>query len=199
MKTYAHAPDRRAAFSLTELITSLAVFSLVSIAVVYSHIMGLKMYNITATKLSASSAARMAVSRIRDEMRAGHGFDVGTGTASTFTNLPSSTPRQGNALQIYPFAQNKTNFIRYFRDAGDNKIKRVVSGNNRVEVIAPYVNNPLVFFAEDYAGNILTNDNNNRIIRVTMQFYQWEFPVATVGAFYDYYRLDTRITKRARD
>ena len=61
-----------------------------------------------------------------------------------------------------------------------------------------YVTNDIAFRAEDFRGQVLTNNQNNRVIRMILEFYQWEFPVATVGTngLYDYYRLQTRITRR---
>ena len=65
----------------------------------------------------------------------------------------------------------------------------------------PFVTNYFVFDAEDYLGNVLTNNSNNRIIHMTLQFSQWEYPVAGVGngAMYDYYQLHTKVTRRAID
>jgi len=36
------------------------------------------------------------------------------------------------------------------------------------------------------------------VIRMMLEFYQWEYPLAAAGqgAMYDYYRLQTRITRR---
>ena len=45
--------------------------------------------------------------------------------------------------------------------------------------------------------NALTNDLNNRIIKMTLDFCQWELPSAQVpGGYFDYYRLQTRMTRR---
>ena len=65
----------------------------------------------------------------------------------------------------------------------------------------PFMTNYFVFDAEDYLGNVLTNNSNNRIIHMTLQFSQWEYPVAGVGkgAMYDYYQLHTKVTRRAID
>ena len=74
----------------------------------------------------------------------------------------------------------------------------MTSSNSQVQVLAPYLTNQIAFIAEDFAGNTLTNDQNNRVIRMELDFYQWEFPVARVGvgAYYDYYHLQTRMTRR---
>jgi hypothetical protein len=155
------------------------------------------MFNITATKLSASAGARAALNRMRDEIRSGKTLYVGMGNSTGFTNTAANTPCQGNALQIYPTTATNV-FVRYYLDAPAQKLKRVANGGSKAETISSYITNQVAFYAEDYAGNILTNEQNNRVIRLSLEFYQWEFPVAQakVGAFYDYYHLQTRIARR---
>jgi hypothetical protein len=64
--------------------------------------------------------------------------------------------------------------------------------------VAPYITNQLVFQAEDFQGNVATNYVNNRIIRLTLEFYQWEWPLAQAGSgsMYDFYQLQTRMARR---
>ena len=47
------SPAGQAAFTLAEIMTAVGLFSLVVIGVVYSQLFGMRMLNITATKLSA--------------------------------------------------------------------------------------------------------------------------------------------------
>lgn len=187
----------KAGFTLTEIMTAMAVFSLVTVALLSSHLLGLRMFNITATKLSASAGARAALNQMRDEIRSGKTLYVGMGNSTGFTNTAANSPCQGNALQIYPTTATNV-FVRYYLDTTAQKLKRVANGNSKAETISSYITNQVAFYAEDYAGNILTNEQNNRVIRLSLEFYQWEFPVAQVkaGAFYDYYHLQTRIARR---
>lgn len=187
----------KAGFTLAEMMSALAIFSLVIAAVIYSHLLGLRMFNITATKLGASQGARAALNQIRNDIRSAKALYVGNGNSTGFTNIPAGTPREGNALQIYPTTSTNI-YVRYYLDLTDQKFKRCSSLSPLVEVMAPYVTNQIVFRAEDYAGNKLNTDQNNRVIQMNLEFYQWEFPVAQAGAgaFYDYYRLQTRMTRR---
>jgi len=189
--------SRQGGFTLAEIMTATGLFSLVVVAVVYSHLLGLKMFNITATRLSATFGARAALNSVRDDIRSGKTLYVGSGNSAGFTNVAGNGPQQGNALQIYPTAATNV-FVRYYLDPAAQQLKRVTSGGGGAQVIASYITNQLAFYAEDYAGNTLTNDQNNRVIRLYLEFYQWEFPVAGAGpgAFYDYYRLQTRATRR---
>ena len=188
----------RRGFTLSEIMTALGLFGLVVIGLVYSQLLGMRMFNMTATRLAASDSARKVLDLLRDDVRAGKILNVGTGDAEHFTNCLANAPRRGNALQINPSTDTNT-YIRYYLDSRSHSLKRVSSDTPGIRVLAPYLTNRIAFIAEDYAGNILTNDQNNRVIKLTLDYYQWEFPVAQVGsgAFYDYYHLQTRIARRA--
>jgi hypothetical protein len=136
--------------------------------------------------------------RVRDEIRSGKILCVGNGDGDTFTPIAADSPHVGNALQIYRTVDTNT-YVRYYLDAADQSLKRKASGNGEVQEIASYITNQLVFRAEDHLGHTLTSDQNNRVIKMTLEFYQWEFPVTRAGgsSYYDHYRLQTRITRRA--
>ena len=188
---------RPAAFTLAEIMTVVGLFSLVAIGVVYSQLFGMKMFNITATRLSASDNARKVLNCVRDDIRSGKVLYVGNGDSTHFTNIALNGLRQGNALQIYPTTATNV-FIRYYLDTVKQCLRRTTNGSAQPQVLAPYLTNRIAFIAEDYAGHTVTNDQNNRVIRMVLDFYQWEFPVAQAGAgaFYDHDHLQTRMTRR---
>ena len=191
------SPASRSAFTLGELMTALGLFSLVVIGVVYSQLFGMRMFNVTSTRVAASDNARKVLNRVRDDVRSGKLLYVGNGGSAGFTNIPQNGLRQGNALQIYPTTASNV-FVRYYLDVATQSLKRTTSGTGQVQVLAPYLTNQIAFVAEDFGGHTLTNDQNNRVIKMVLDFYQWEFPVAQAGAgaFYDYYHLQTRLTRR---
>lgn len=186
------------AFTLTELVVTMAIVLLVLAGATASHLFGARLYQITKVKLGANDDARRALSTLIEEVRSAKIVKVGTGDASSFAEIPLDTPQQGTALQIY--ATTNTNvFIRYFWDAEDQSLKRTTSDDaGAVTVVANYVSNNLVFSAEDHLGHVLTNNQNNRVIGLLLQFYQIEYPVVSIGPGqpYDYYQLRTRITRR---
>jgi hypothetical protein len=194
------SPTGRSAFTLAEIMTALGLFSLVVIGVVYSQLFGMRTFNVTSTRVSASDNARKVLNGVRDDVRSGKILYVGNGGSAGFTNIALNGLRQGNALQIYPTTATNV-FIRYYLDPASQSLKRTASGTGQVQVLAPYLTNQIAFIAEDFAGHTLTNDQNNRVIRMVLDFHQWEFPVAQVGvgAFYESYRLQTRITRRTID
>jgi prepilin-type N-terminal cleavage/methylation domain-containing protein len=194
--------DRRpagahAAFTLPEIMIVMAVFSLLVIALITCQLFGMRLERVSETKFAATAAGRKALNQVRNEIRQGKVLMIGTGDDAVFTRIADNAPQVGNALQIYP-TTNTASYIRYYLDAGDNSLKRVTSLNSQPEVVAGFITNHLIFQAEDFLGNVLTNEQNNRVIRLTMEFYRWEYPIATVGngGMYDYYRLQTRITRR---
>ena len=62
---------RTPAFTLTEILIASALFGLVIVGVVYTHVFGLKMATLTNSKLAATEGARKALDRVRDEIRSG--------------------------------------------------------------------------------------------------------------------------------
>lgn len=188
---------RCAAFTLVEAMMAAGLFALVILGSLYLHLMGLKMSTVTQAKLKATHTARAALNQPRDEIRSATTLCVGLGDKNGFTNILQNGLRQGNALQIYP-TSNTNNYIRYYLDGTDKTLKRLVSGASP-QTVAYYITNQVGFAAEDYAGNVLTNDQNVRVIRMNLEFSQWEFDAvnANGGSFYDYYRIQTRTTRRA--
>lgn len=179
---------------------TMAIFSLVVIAGLYSHLLGLKMNKFMEAKLLATRNARGALNRTREEIRSAHSVYVGYGGPLGFTNALDNFAQQGNSVQLYP--TNLTNtYVRFYVDTSKLTLNRleVTGGRTNIQVLASDVTNQIPFHVEDYAGNLLTNSQNNRVICMTFEFYQFEFAVLQPGKrnFYDYYRLQTKVARRS--
>jgi prepilin-type N-terminal cleavage/methylation domain-containing protein len=186
------------AFTLPEMMITLSIFSLLVIAGLYSHLLGLKMNTFMEAKLKATHKARAALNQTRDEVRSAQAVYVGWGGRSGFTNIADGSNQVGNALQIYPTAATNT-YVRYFTDTTNLTRLEVAGGRTNLQIIASDVTNRLAFHMEDYAGNILTNAQNDRVVCMTFEIFQFEFAVLQPGKrdFYDYYRLQTKVSRRA--
>ena len=187
----------RRAFTLPEIMVVMAIFTMLVAAMIMSQMFGLRMHRISETKLGSTLNGRKAMNQVREEIRSGKILRIGLGDAEEFKNIPDNQPQIGNALQIY--ATTDTNsFVRYYLDPAEQSLKRLASTNAVPQIMASFITNQLVFQAEDFQGNVLTNHQNNRVIRLMLEFYRWEYPIAGVGSgsMYDYYRLQTRITRR---
>jgi prepilin-type N-terminal cleavage/methylation domain-containing protein len=187
----------RRAFTLPEMMTTMAIFAMVMAAVLASQLYGMRMFQVTSPKLGASDEARAAISSLVGDIRSAKLIRVGTGSLGDFTECPANQLQQGNAIQIYP-TLDLSSYVRYYWDISDQKFKRTTNGAVAYDVLASSVSNSLVFTSEDSVGNILTNNQNNRVIGLKLEFYQIQYPKMAVGPgqYYDYYQLHTRVTQR---
>lgn len=191
----ARRPD---GFTIPEIMITMTIVLLIMAAVITCHLLGLRMFEMTKAKLGASDDARRAISSMITEIRSSKFVRVGEGDLNSFKEIDVDTPKVGSAIQVYP--SNDTNtWVRYFWDASDQKVKRASNGMTTATVIASAVSNQMVFSAEDYAGNPLTNNAQDYVIGLNLQFYQLQYPTVSIGPgnYYDYYQLQTRITPRA--
>jgi prepilin-type N-terminal cleavage/methylation domain-containing protein len=192
--------SRLHAFTLSEVMVVMAIFSTLVLTIVSAQVYGLRMYTISETKLTVSADARVALNRIRDEIRSGKLLYVGNGDENekNFQFIADNSPHQGNALRIC--ATTDTNrYVYYYVDTNQFTLNRKYSGRDVVQVLARNITNQIVFRAEDFQGNVLTNYVNNRVIRMSLHFYQREYAANGSGGLYDYYQLQTKIARRTRE
>ena len=187
----------RSGFTLVETMVTMGIFLFVLSGIITSYMYGLRMFEIAKPKLTASDDAREAISKLVDEVRAAKLVRIGTGTLNSFTEVGVNSLQVGSAIQLYPTTDTNT-FIRYYWDSAEQRLKRVQSGAVTYSVMANAVTNSQVFTSEDFQGNIHTNNMNNRVIGLSLQFNQIQYPVMAVGPgnYYDYYQLRTKITRR---
>lgn len=185
------------AFTLTELMIGMAVLVVVLLGVLTGHLFGLNMFQITKAKLGASDEARKAVSKLTDEVRGAKWLQVGNGSATSFETILDGEPQQGTAVEIYS-SEGTDPFIRYYLDTSTKQLLRVTSEEETPQIIAHAITNQIVFASENRSGLVLTNSENNRVLSLTLQFYQIQYPIVKVGPgeYYDFYQLRTRITRR---
>ncbi len=187
-----------AAFTFTETLVTTALVLMVLAGVITGHLFGVHMFQITKAKLGASDEARKAISYMISEIRSAKIVRIGNGNLTSFTEIGMNTQQVGNAIQIYPTVATNS-YIRYFWDTTDKKLKKTTNSSSSSLVVANFITNSSVFTSEDYKGTILTNNQNNRVIGLSLQFYQIQYPIVMIGPgnFYDFYMLRTKITRRA--
>jgi len=176
---------------------TMAIFLFILSGMITSYMYGLRMFEITKPKLSASDDAREAINKLVDEIRAAKLVRIGSGSLNSFTEVGVNSPQIGSAIQVYPTADTNS-FVRYFWDGAEQKLKRMQSGAVTYAVMCHSVTNSQVFTSEDFAGNIHSNNVNNRVIGLNLQFNQIQYPIMPVGPgnYYDFYELHTKITRR---
>lgn len=201
-------PRRRTtAFTLVELMVGMGIFVGILVgAIVGLQLFGLRVYTLAATKLTATADARKSLNALREHIRSAKRVYVGNYTKDQFSIIPDGQPQTGNALEIY-FTKTNTPTsdtpVIYYQSSQGGKHPGLYSISNSVVTrLAEYITNYYVFTAEDFQAQTLDNYDNNRVIRVTLQFYQWEYPIGMIGTngvnAYNFYRLQTRITRRTK-
>lgn len=183
------------AFTLPEVMISSAVLSLVLLAILSTHLAGLRMAGSTEARLRASQAVRSGLDRLQDEIRCGKALRVGN-TAPAFAAISNGSPQEGNALEIYP-SGDTNNFVRYFLDADAQTLMRLSSDQRSAVPVVEGITNSVVFRSETFRGDAETSPVNNRLIAVTFEFCEWAFPGRNGNAHYDSSRFQTRITRRS--
>lgn len=189
---------REQAMTLTEVMVTSTIFGLAMAGFLAMHIFALRYDQTVKLKLQACNDARNVLSRVATDIRSAGRVRVGNGDAAQFTEIVLGQRQEGNAIEIYTNKSDSTSYVRYFCDPDDELLKRCVSGAAEV-ILARSVTNALVFTAEDDQGQVLVNNFNNRVIGVTLKFYQdyAKNGSARRGFLYDYYQIRTKVTRRA--
>src|SRR4051812_48864384 len=184
------------ALTLPEMMITASLAIMIMGGILTLHLVGARMFQVTQTKLGGNDDARSAIGKLTADVRSSKMVRVGTGGLNSFTECGVNAQQAGNAIQVYP-TSNTNNFVRYFRDT-DNRLHRTTNGASSDLILANFVTNSLVFTAENYKGQVLTNNENNRVIALTLQFYQIQYPVVKIGTneLYDFYQVRTKITRR---
>ena len=196
-KAYAdHAAARgskaRAAFTLPEILIAVTVFLLLVGGIIAATLFGMRSFQMSQSKLLDTDSTRKAIGKLTDEVRSCDSLYVGNvSTNGVFSGCTNGTFQIGNSLLIYP-TTNTTNFIMYFLNPQDQTFRRTCSASGLTTVLAQTVTNTEIFQVQDYLGNVLTNNQDNRVIRCTLQFYQ----AVANGELPTSYTLDTAVTKR---
>jgi prepilin-type N-terminal cleavage/methylation domain-containing protein len=181
------------AFTLAEMMTTMAIFSIVVLAIVSLQIFGFKMNSFTSSKLRSTAYGLKTLNQIQDQVRGATLVQVGNGNGSSFT----ATSTNGNALQINPTA-NLAHYIRFYlvtNTAAGYNLYRLADDDGQPTLIASNIVNKTAFKITDYRGsNIVSGGTEHYAIGVTLQFSQLAYSAPT--AVYDYYTLQTTVTPR---
>jgi len=182
----------RMGFTLPEVLVAMTVFLLLIGGIVAAHLFGLSMFRITETKLNATDDARKIIGKMTEEIRTCKSTWIGNVKNGEFVALLDGEKQVGSGLLIYP-TTNTANYVIYFVNPADRTFRRTTSDPGTAIVVAESITNTVVFRAQDHLGNVLTNNQNNRVINVNLEFFQPTRAMQTA----DYYKLATAVTRRA--
>lgn len=183
---------RAQGFTLPEILIAMTVFVLVVAGIVSANLFGLKMFQISSAKLKAVEWSRRTFGKITDEIHVCDSVSVGNMTNGVFAGLLDGETQQGSSLLIYP-TTNNTSYIVYYFNSADQTFRRTTDKANTAVILAESVTNRVIFSAQDFLGNTMTNSQNNRVIHLKLEFAQPERFLQGP----DYYKLETSMTRRA--
>jgi prepilin-type N-terminal cleavage/methylation domain-containing protein len=160
----------RQAFTLVEMMVASGLFSLIIVGILACHLAGLRFQQLIQPKLLNAQYERQTIGRLIEEARCANSLLVGTGSVSAFTAAGPTNVQAGNALRIYT-STNMSQYIYYYHDLATATVRRVPFRSTNAAVIASAVTNHTIFTMQDFAGNALTNRQNNATISLLLQFY----------------------------
>jgi prepilin-type N-terminal cleavage/methylation domain-containing protein len=198
-----HRPAVRAAivgaFTLAEMMVTMAIFSLVVIAMVSLQIFGFKMNALTSNKLRSTTDSLKVLDHIRNQIRGATNIVlIGYSNPGNnkFTAIPATSQQIGSAVQI---SNSPNNCVTFYLNTNTGILYELGSATNsqpmalnRTKLI-----NLLPFQTEDCNGNVLSSQNEHYTIKMTLQFSNLVYSVPTPT--YDNYRLESRATPREQD
>lgn len=194
------------AFTLVELMISMAIFSMATLGLLSLHIFGQRHDQLVQSKLGASDQSRRAFDRLTEDIRAAKIWRIGNGSSATFTAISNGTAQQGNAVRLQ-LTTNPSNHIVYYFDATERKLYRQRSGSPlpaRTLIASGLTNvtaNSMLFRAENYRGDTQTDLTHKGVVGVLLEFAEYQYPMTQVGPGlkYDYYKMEFKVTPHVPD
>jgi type II secretory pathway pseudopilin PulG len=195
--THSTAPGHRrtaAGFTLPEALIATAVFALLILGIVSVNLFGLRWYQIGQTKMIATDSAREALGQMSDELRNCNNAVVGNVTNGTFLAPVDGEAQTGNGLMIYA-TTNTNSYVLYFLNVTNQNFIRYSTDWGTNVVIAQTVVSTNLFQVQDCLGNVMTNNQNNRVIYCSLQFYS----ALPQNPSAQYYQLQTAVAPRSQN
>jgi hypothetical protein len=191
------------ALTTAELMITMAVFGLVVIGLIELHLFGLYQNQVVESKLGASDQARTSFAHMIEEIRSAKIWQIGDGSEDSFTPVANGAIQEGSALQLYPGTDTNV-FIRYFFDAGAGELRRTQTTSGiplSSRLVSGHLTNSFTFRAEDFLGNIKTDVSYKAVIRVILEFSQYQYPETHIGEGYlfDSYKLEFKVAPHSPD
>lgn len=197
---------RVAGHTLLEMVFVMSLLVVVVMALMAAHLVGLRESQWVESKCGASDSSRRLLNQLPVDVRSSKMWFIGNMNGTNFTIITNNS--EGTALKLFQTTNGSQGILYYFdlSDAANNngKLLRTSTTNWQPVVLASNLVNWLgggyVFKVEDYNGQRATNDvdcnSYKRIIHVTLQFCQFQYPLTQVGTngLYDYYKMEFRVT-----
>lgn len=203
-----HTADRtcfsRRAYTLLEVMMASGILVIVIAALLSAQLIGLREDQVVESKAGASDSSRRVLNQLPADIRSAKLWFIGDVSGNTFTPIAAGSAQQGTALELFETTNGSPSVIYYFDLTGaansNTKLMRTTNLNNTASIMASNLITSPYFRAEDYNGNIATNEGTSKayknVIHATLQFCQFEYPMTQVSTngLYDYYKMEFKAT-----
>jgi hypothetical protein len=178
------------AYTFIEIMVASSIMLIAIAGLLAAQLAAMRMNAFVKPKVENARYARQALGVLIEEVRSATSITVGTGTLTTFTAAAPAQVQAGNALRIYN-TTNLSQYIYYYADTSTDMLRKVPLQGGASSVVAAGVTNAVVFSMQDFAGNVLTNNQNNAVLCLLLQMQRGWMNTAS-----DSYQVRTRITRR---
>ena len=180
------------AFTLVELMITMAIFMMLVLAMVGVQIFGFRINALTTSKLMTTAYSLKALDQVQSQVRGASSVVVGTGTSlASFT----ATGTTGPSLMIFA-PTGGSNLLYLSTNTGG--LYEIFSATNQPMTVASNLVNSVAFQTVDCHGNNISSTGlEHYAIRMTLQFYKLNYQVPTNVS--SYYTFQTEITPRSQD
>ena len=185
--------------TLSEMMISMSVFGIAVMGLVYTQMFGMFQDQLVNSKSGACEMARLSFNDLVTDIRAAKLWQVGNGSASSFTPIPLGTAQQGNAIML-SMTIDTNQYIVYYFDTNACKLLRRHSGVAPI-TIAQFLTNSMYFVAETFQGATQYDLSHKGVVHVAMQFCQYQYPLTKIGPgyFYNSYTMNLWATPHVPD
>ena len=194
----AAARRRKQAFTLVELMTTMAIFSMMVLGFVSLQVFGLRQDQLVQSKLGASDQSRQFLEKMGWEIRSAKKWEVGNiVSGSNFVEIADGQPQRGTGLRLYHGITTNT-YIQYHFNTNTRVLLRLQSEVAGVTTVVQDLTNNMAFQAEDYRGTVQTAGTGlwRNCIRIILEFAQYQYPLTQVGPgrLYYYYKMELKVS-----
>lgn len=191
------ARRRNRALTLVEMMTTMAIFSMVVLGFISLQMFGLRQDQLVESKLGASDQSRKLLEKMGWEIRSAKMWEVGNISGSSFVEIADGQPQRGTGIRIY-LGMTTNSYIQYYFNTNARTLLRLQTGFAGTTTVATDLTNNMAFQAEDYRGTVQTAGTGlwRNCIRVILEFSQYHYPLTQVGpnGLYDYYKLEYKVS-----
>jgi hypothetical protein len=194
------------AMTFIEMMTTMGLFTILLTGMFTVFIFGQRYDQFVNSKIGATDLARMACQKLLRDIHGCKGVQVGTNYGGTnFVAIANNAAQIGTAIQLSYNTNWTTNLIEYYYDPTNQCLDRCTQGVSGYVVIANFITNTFRFSelscTNGQLSNILTTIDNEPVVDVFMEFYQFQYPLTTIASnqIFDYYKLEFTATSRNYD